>query len=155
MKENIYGVSDEVLEHYNGMNWKIRQSMLNTSVTLGLGPDFVRKVIETCYYGKYPGTRESSDHQIVWDHMKWNSKEAVDIYSLVEFDGRGRIEGAESERRSGMIATVLTLFFMGMTVASRLVFGFSFRQSLVFAPMAFFSCLFAQGGPFEKPEQVT
>ena len=52
-----------------------------------------------------------------------------------------------------MIAGAITLFFMGMTVASRLVFGCSFRQSLVFAPMAFFSCLFAQNGPFEIPEQ--
>lgn len=52
-----------------------------------------------------------------------------------------------------MIAAAITLFFMGMTVASRLVFGFSFRQSLVFAPMAFFSCLFAQNGPFEISEQ--
>lgn len=80
MKENIYGVSDGVLEHYRRMNWKVRQSMLNTSVTLGLGPDFVKKVIETCYYGKYPGTQESSDRQIVWDHMKWYSKEAADTY---------------------------------------------------------------------------
>jgi hypothetical protein len=54
-----------------------------------------------------------------------------------------------------MIATAITLFFMGMTVASRQVFGFSFRQSLVFAPMAFFSCLFATGGPLEIPEQDT
>ena len=54
-----------------------------------------------------------------------------------------------------MIATAITLFFMGMTVASRLVFGFSFRQSLVFAPMAFFSCLFAQNGPLKIPEQDT
>ena len=54
-----------------------------------------------------------------------------------------------------MIATAITFFFMGMTVASRLVFGFSFRQSLVFAPMAFFSCLFAQNGPLEIPEQDT
>ena len=54
-----------------------------------------------------------------------------------------------------MIATAITVFFMGMTVASRLVFGFSFRQSLVFAPMAFFSCLFAQNGPLEIPEQET
>lgn len=80
MEENIYGVSDEVLEHYRRMNWKTRLAMLNTSVTLGLGEDFVRKVIETCYYGKYPGTQEESDAQIVWDHMKWNSKEAAYTY---------------------------------------------------------------------------
>lgn len=52
-----------------------------------------------------------------------------------------------------MIVTAITVFFMAMTVASRLVFGFSFRQSLVFAPMAFFTCLFAQNGPLEIPEQ--
>ena len=80
MKENIYGISDEVLEHYRRMNWKVQLAMLNTSVTLGLGPDFVKKVIETCYHGKYPGTQEESDRQIVWDHMKWNSKEAVETY---------------------------------------------------------------------------
>ena len=80
MEENIYGVSDEVLEHYRKMNWKVRQAMLNTSVTLGLGPDFVKKVIETCYHGKYPGTQEESDRQIVWDHMKWNSRAAARTY---------------------------------------------------------------------------
>lgn len=80
MEENIYGVSDEVLEHYRRMNWKVRLAMLNTSVTLGLGQDFIKKVIETCYHGKYPGTQEESDRQIVWDHMKWNSKEAAYTY---------------------------------------------------------------------------
>lgn len=80
MEENIYGVSDEVLEHYRRMNWKVRLAMLNTSVTLGLGENFVKKVIETCYHGKYPGTQEESDRQIVWDHMKWNSKEAAYTY---------------------------------------------------------------------------
>ena len=80
MEENIYGVSDEVQEHYRKMNWKVRLAMLNTSITLGLGPDFVKKVIETCYHGKYPGTQEESDRQIVWDHMKWNSREAAETY---------------------------------------------------------------------------
>lgn len=80
MKENPFGVSDEVQEHYKKMDWKVRQSMLNTSVVLGLGTNFVKKVIEACYYGKYPGTQESSDHQIVWDHMKWKSKAAGATY---------------------------------------------------------------------------
>ena len=80
MKENIYSVSDEVQEHYSKMNWKIRLAMLSTSLNLGLGQDFVRKVIETCYYGKYPGTQEESDRQIVWEHMKEHSKLAADVY---------------------------------------------------------------------------
>lgn len=80
MEENPYGVSDEVLEHYRRMNWKVRQSMLNTSITVGLGPDFIKRVIETCYYGKYPGTQESSDRQIVWDHIKRHSKAAANTY---------------------------------------------------------------------------
>lgn len=62
------------------MNWKIRQAMLNTNVTLGLGTKFVRKVIETCYYGRSPGTQEESDRQIVWEHMKRRSKLAADVY---------------------------------------------------------------------------
>ena len=79
MKENIFGISDEELEHYRKMNWKVRQAMLNISVTLGW-PDFVKKIIETCYHGKYPGTQEESDRQIVWDRMKWNSEEAAETY---------------------------------------------------------------------------
>ena len=81
MKENIYGVSDEVQEHYNKMNWKIRQAMLNTNMTLGLGSGFIRNVIETCYHGRSPGTQEESDRQIVWEHMKEHSKLAADVYS--------------------------------------------------------------------------
>ena len=80
MKENIYGVSDEVQEHYNKMNWKIRQAILNTNVTLGLGQDFVKKVLETCYHGRSTGTQEESDRQIVWEHMKWHSNLAADMY---------------------------------------------------------------------------
>lgn len=80
MKENIYGVSDEVQEHYEKMNWKIRQAMLNTNVTLGLGSGFIRKVLETCYYEKYPGTQEESDRQIVLEHMKRRSKLAANVY---------------------------------------------------------------------------
>ena len=79
-KENIYSVSDEVQEHYCKMNWKIRWAMLSTLLTLGLGSDFARKVIESCYYGKYPGTQEESDRQIVWEHMKGHSKLAADVY---------------------------------------------------------------------------
>lgn len=93
MEENIYGVSDEVLEHYRKMNWKVRQSMLNTTVTLGLGPDFVKKVIETCYHGKYPGTQEESDCRIVWDHMKWKSRLAASTYR------RWLLSWTEEERR--------------------------------------------------------
>ena len=80
MKENIYGVSDEVQKHYNKMSWKIRQAMLNTNVTLGLGTGFIRKVIETCYHGRSSGTQEESDRQIVLEHMKWHSKLAADVY---------------------------------------------------------------------------
>lgn len=62
------------------MNWKIRQAMLNTNVTLGLGQDFVKKAIEACYHGKCLGTQEESDRQIVWEHMRRHSKLAVDVY---------------------------------------------------------------------------
>ena len=81
MKENIYSVSDEVQEHYSKMNWKIRLAMLSTSLNLELGQDFVRKVIETCYYGRSTGTQEESDRQIVWEHMKEHSELAADVYS--------------------------------------------------------------------------
>lgn len=80
MKENIFGVSDEVLEHYRKMDWKVRQAMLNTAVTLGLESDFVKKVLETCYHGKYSETQEESDRQIVWDYMKQNSEAAAETY---------------------------------------------------------------------------
>ena len=101
MKENIYSVPDEVQEHYSKMNWKIRLAMLSTSLNLGLGQDFVRKVIETCYYGKYPGTQEESDRQIVWEHMKEHSKLAADVYrdwlqSLTEEEQRiQRLKGEQ------------------------------------------------------------
>ena len=84
MKENIYGLFDEALTHYKTMNWKTRQAMLNTSITLGLGLDFIRKVIETCYYEhyfeKFPWSREVTDRFTIFGYMKKHSEEAADIY---------------------------------------------------------------------------
>lgn len=91
-KNNRLGLSDEVLEHYRKMDWKIRLVLSNTCVTMGLGAEFQKKVIETCYYGKHPGSQESSDRQIVWDLMKWNSKDAADTYS-------GWLQSLEEEER--------------------------------------------------------
>lgn len=101
MKENIFGVSDEVQEYYNKMNWKIRQAMLNTNLTLGLGTGFIRRVLETCYHGRSSGTQEESDQQIVWEHMKGHSKLAADVYrgwlqSLTEEEQRvQRLKGEQ------------------------------------------------------------
>ena len=84
MKKNIYGLSDEALEHYKKMNWKIQQALLNTSIILGLEPDFIRKVIETCYYEhyfeKFPWSQEVVDHFTILNWMKKHSEDAVDIY---------------------------------------------------------------------------
>lgn len=75
MKENIYGVSVEVLKHYKKMNWKVRQSLLNTSVTLGLGPDFVKK-----------GHRNLLLWEIPWDAGKLRPSDSLGPHEM-EFKG--------------------------------------------------------------------
>ena len=80
MKSNNFNIDKPSQKHYENMNWEVKLALLNTASALGIKEEYICKTLEACYYGKFPGSQESSDHQIIWDHMKWYSKAAADTY---------------------------------------------------------------------------
>lgn len=97
MATEVYEMAIEILErndilHPAVQDWvrniepvKLR-ALLKTAEEMEFTDAYLVKILETCYFGRFPGKGHDNDSTIILNHIKWFSEQARRCYveNLVE-----------------------------------------------------------------------